>query len=73
MAVETREEKIRHKGRENADSIPLGEKATAALVAPSLAEERPTKKRPAHNIGFWITATRTVSQLAYQTRDCSGV
>ena len=38
--VEMREDKIRHNGRENVDSVPLGGTATAASMDPylSLAE-----------------------------------
>ena len=72
--IETREDKIRHIGQETVNGVPIGGTATAALMAlsPSPAEERPTKKRPAQHIGCGSTPTETMSQLAYQARDCSG-
>ena len=61
--VETQEDKIRHNGRENVDSVPLGVTATAALMdpSPSPTEERPTKNRPKQNIGCGSTTTEKVS------------
>ena len=78
-AVETweeniREDNIRHIEREIFDGVPLGGTTTAASMAPSPspAKERLIKKRPAQHIICRITKTETVSQLAYQTQDCSG-
>ena len=53
------EDKIRHNGPENVDSVPLGVTATAASVYQFLspAEEQPTKKRPAQNMGCGSATT----------------
>ena len=64
MVVEMREDNIRHNGRENVDSVPLGGTATVASTAPSLSpadEERPEKKCPSQRIGRGIAEVATVS------------
>ena len=55
------------------DSVSLSGPVTAALMYPymSLAEERPTKNRPAHHIGCGISATKTASQPCYRAWYCS--
>ena len=74
VAVDTRKEKCGHIGQENVDSVPLGRMSTAVPMALTtyLAEERPTKKRPAQHIGCGIIIESTVSQPDYWTQDCSG-
>ena len=64
---------IRHIGREIVNGVPLGGTETAAPIAPSPspAEERPTKNRPAHNIGCGIKRTEKACRLNYRTQDCS--
>ena len=56
------------------DSVSLSGPVTAALMYPymSLAEERPTKNRPTHNIGWRIKTMKMAYQLDYWTQDCSG-
>ena len=60
--VETQEDKIRHNGQENFDSVPLGGTAMAALVDPSMShvEERPTKMHPTQSNRRGIVAAATV-------------
>ena len=62
-AADTREDKRGHIGPENIYGVPIGRTATAALMAltPSLAEERPTKKRPDQSIGHNIAEEATMS------------
>ena len=66
MSAETWEDRRGRIGRENVDGVPHGRTATAAPMAPtpSLAEERPTKKRPAQRIGQRIAEAATVSSPA---------
>ena len=61
-AEETWEDKIRHIGREIIDGVSLRGMATENLMDPypSPAEERITKKLPAHNIGYGIPTTETI-------------
>ena len=61
--VETQENKIRNIGQENSNVVPLRIIKTVAFMDQyiSTAEERPTKKRPVHNIGCMRTTMETVS------------
>ena len=61
VAAQTKEARRGNIGRENVDGVPSGRTATAAPMAltPSLAEERPTKKRPAQSIGREIAEAAT--------------
>ena len=75
MSAETWEDRRGRIGRENVDIVPLSRTATAAPMAPtpSLAEERPTKKRPAQIIGHNIVgkakmSLRAVSDTVFQRR-----
>ena len=63
MEAEMWEDKRGRIGRENVDGVPLGITVTAALMdqTPSLAEERPKKKRPAQRIRHEISEVETVS------------
>ena len=63
MAVETREDKIRHNGRENIDGVLQGVTSTAALIDlyPYPAEERTTRKCHAQRIRRGIEEAVTVS------------
>ena len=72
--VETQEDNTGHIGWEIVDGVPLGGTATADSMAPSPSpvEVRPKKKRPAQHIGCGTITIKTVSQLAYQARGCSG-
>ena len=74
-AADTQEDKRGHIGPENIYGVPIGRTATAAPTAPtpSLAEERPTKKRPAQIIGHNIVgkakmSLRAVSDTVFQRR-----
>ena len=57
--VETWEDKIRHIGQENVNSVPLGvmEMAASTDPPPYNTEEKPTKKHPTQNIGYGSTTT----------------
>ena len=62
-AVDTQEENIGHIGREIVDGVLVSGTSTAASMDlyPSPAEERPTKKRPAHRIRHGTAEALTVS------------
>ena len=63
MALVTREDKIRHNGRENVDSVPLGgtEMVDSMAPSPSPADKPLTKKRPTQTTGCGIAEAATVS------------